>query len=61
MPSQQCAGLMAMLHKEGKPSQIMQAAERLTEWRAANLDGRTVYDTIAEATADHSKHDLELD
>lgn len=61
VPAQQCAGLMAMLHKEGKPNDIMQVAERITDWKAANLDGSAVYGSIAEATEDHSSNDLELD
>lgn len=58
---QQCAGLMALLHKEKKPNQIMQVAERLTEWRAANLDGSNVFDSIEQAKAEHAKNDIELD
>lgn len=61
VPPQQCAGLMAMLHKEGKPNTIMQVAERMIEWKAANLDGSAVYDSIEEAIKDHAANDLELD
>lgn len=36
--TQQCAGLMAVLHREGKPNQIMQVAERLSDFDPDALD-----------------------
>jgi hypothetical protein len=35
---QQCAGLMAVLHREGEPNQIMQVAMRLGHLDPAKLD-----------------------
>lgn len=35
---QQCAGLMAVLHRSGKPNQIMQVAERLGHLDPTTLD-----------------------
>lgn len=35
---QQCAGLMAVLHREGEPNQIMQIAERLGHLDPTALD-----------------------
>lgn len=37
---QQCAGLMAMLHKMGIPNQIMQVGQRLGAFDPAQLDPR---------------------
>lgn len=37
---QQCAGLMAVLHREGRPNQIMQVAMRLTGFDPETLDPR---------------------
>lgn len=35
---QQCAGLMTVLHREKTPNQIMQVAQRLSGFNAADLD-----------------------
>jgi hypothetical protein len=35
---QQCAGLMAVLHRSGRPNQIMQVAERFGELDPSTLD-----------------------
>jgi len=51
---QQCAGVMSVLHKDGKPNAIMQVAERMTDWRAKNLDHSATYASIEEATKDHN-------
>lgn len=44
---QQCAGLIAVLHRSGKPNQIMQVAERLTgiDFDKYDPDG-VAYDSI---------------
>lgn len=51
---QQCAGLMAVLHRSGQHNQIMQVAERLTDFDPASVDPDGVaYASIAEARAAH--------
>lgn len=51
---QQCAGLMAVLHREGKPNQIMQVASRLIGFDPATLDPRQeAYDSLAQAISAH--------
>lgn len=40
---QQCAGLMAVLHAENEPNQIMQVAERLGAFDGGQLDSTTAY------------------
>jgi hypothetical protein len=53
---QQCAGLMAVLHRSGQPNQIMQVAERLTDFDPASVDPDGVaYASIAEAMAAHTE------
>lgn len=52
---QQCAGLMAVLHRSGAPNQIMQVAERLTGFDAGMVDpAGEAYGSIAEAAAAHA-------
>lgn len=51
---QQCAGLMSVLHKSKKPNAIMQVSERLTNWRATNLDHSETYDSIKDAIEGHN-------
>jgi hypothetical protein len=36
--AQQCAGVMAILHREKRPNDAMQIAERLGLWNPASLD-----------------------
>jgi hypothetical protein len=36
--AQQCAGVMAILHREGRPNDAMQIAERFGLWDPARLD-----------------------
>ena len=36
--AQQCAGVMAILHRENRPNDAMQIAERLGLWDPATLD-----------------------
>ena len=36
--AQQCAGVMAILHRENRPNDAMQIAERLGMWNPAALD-----------------------
>ncbi len=36
--AQQCAGVMAILHRENRPNTAMQLAERLGLWNPATLD-----------------------
>ncbi len=51
---QQCAGLMAILHREGKPNQIMQVAERLINFDSNELDpDNEAYDSLADAMSAH--------
>lgn len=52
--SKQCAGLMALLHRAGKPNQIMQVAERLTDFDPSVVDARKVYLSIAECVTAHA-------
>jgi hypothetical protein len=51
---QQCAGLMAVLAREGKPNTIMQVAERLGHLDLTKLDPRgEAYDSFADAYEAH--------
>ena len=51
---QQCTGLMAILHREGTPNQIMQVAERFGALDPAQLDPRgEAYSSWHEALAAH--------
>lgn len=51
---QQCAGLMAVLRREGEDNQIMQVAERLGAARFDDLDPRgEAYASWAEVLAAH--------
>lgn len=51
---QQCAGLMAVLHRSDRHNQIMQVAERLTDFDPATVDPeREAYASIEAATAAH--------
>jgi hypothetical protein len=52
---QQCAGFMALLHKEGRPNQIMQVAQRLAGFDVGTIDGSQVYESIDEAKAAHAR------
>ena len=51
---QQCAGLMSVLHKAGKPSQLMQVAERLGDFGPDSLDHADTYDPLTELFAAHA-------
>lgn len=52
---QQCAGLMAILHRENRPNQIMQVGERFGALDLAKLDpGGEAYATIASAMRAHA-------
>jgi hypothetical protein len=51
---QQCAGLMAVLHRSGRHNQIMQLAERLTGFDPATVDPKgEAYASVEEATRAH--------
>ena len=50
---QQCAGLMALLHREGRDNQIMQVAQRLIGFDAAKLDNAGVFESIDECVEAH--------
>lgn len=43
---QQCAGLMALLHAEGRPSQIMQVGERLGAFDPESLEMSRTFSSI---------------
>jgi hypothetical protein len=61
---QQCAGLMAMLHREGKPNQMMQLAERLgfEGFDPEKLDPDGVcYESIDDAMCEHDPQGAELE
>jgi len=52
---QQCAGVMAILAKEGRPNQIMQVAERLGILRFDDIDPENeAYTSIEQAKNAHS-------
>lgn len=51
---QQCAGLMALLHAEGKPNQIMQVAERLEGFDASKISTNNTFKTVREAIKAHT-------
>lgn len=51
---QQCAGLMAVLHRSNRHNQIMQIAERLTNFDPASVDpAGEAYASCEEALAVH--------
>ena len=53
---QQCAGLMAILHREDQPNQIMQVAGRLSDFDSALVDPkREAYGSLAEALRAHEQ------
>lgn len=52
---QQCAGLMALLHKEGRANQIMRVAERISNFDASKIDASGVYDSTEDAIAAHEE------
>lgn len=52
---QQCAGLMAVLHREGRPNQIMQVAERLGALDPERLDPQhEAYGSLEEVLKAHA-------
>lgn len=51
---QQCAGLMSVLHSEGRPNQIMQIAERLDHFDPSKLCAGEAYLSMAEAIKAHT-------
>jgi hypothetical protein len=53
---QQCAGLMAVLHREGRHNQIMQVAVRMGFLDPEELDpDREAYSTVAETMEAHGR------
>jgi hypothetical protein len=50
---QQCAGLMAVLHAEGAPNQIMQVAQRLAGFDAGKIETEDTFGSLAEVYAAH--------
>lgn len=50
---QQCAGLMSLLHREGRDNQIMQVGQRLGAFYPAQLDHSEVYASIDDAINAH--------
>jgi hypothetical protein len=56
---QQCAGLMAVLHREGKPNQIMQVGERLGGFNPARLDpDKEAYGSLSAVFTAHLTRDV---
>lgn len=52
---QQCVGLMAILHREGRPNQIMQIAERTGFLKPEELDpDKEAYPSVAKMMAAHA-------
>lgn len=51
---QQCAGLMGVLHLEGRPNQIMQVGERFGAFKPQELDTDACYQSIDEAMQAHA-------
>ena len=51
---QQCAGLMALLHREGRPNTIMQVASRLGYLDLGALEPAQVYRSLEEAVESHA-------
>jgi hypothetical protein len=50
--AQHCAGVLAILHREGRPNDMMQIAERLGIWDPASLDPTApFYDSTDAAIA----------
>lgn len=53
---QQCAGLMAVLHREDMPNQIMQVAERLGAFDPSKLDpDNEAFDGLESVYAAHER------
>lgn len=53
---QQCAGLMAVLHREDIPNQIMQVAERISSFDPSLLDPEgEAFASWADALAAHAR------
>lgn len=51
---QQCAGLMAVLHRTGQHNQIMQVAERISAFDPATVDPQgEAYASLADALKAH--------
>lgn len=50
---QQCAGLMAVLHAEGTPNQIMQVAERLIDFDAGKIDNLDTFASWRDVVRTH--------
>ena len=51
--AQQCAGLMALLHRCEKPNQIMQVAERLAGFDPSKIEAQDVYPDIESLLSAH--------
>ena len=49
----QCAGLIALQHKENQPNQITQIATRITDYSPAIIDGSDVFDSYDECVEHH--------
>jgi hypothetical protein len=50
---QQCAGLMGLLYREGRPNTIMQVASRLGALDMNKLDTKTCFQSFAETIKAH--------
>lgn len=50
--AQQCAGVMAILHREERPNDAMQIAERLGLWDPATLDPTAPFYQSTQAAID---------
>lgn len=50
--AQQCAGVMAILHREGRPNTAMQIAERFGLWDPSSLDPTAPWYASTQAAID---------
>src|SRR5262245_45443771 len=50
--AQQCAGVMAILHREGRPNDAMQLAERMGMWSPSKLDWSAPFYESTQAAID---------
>ena len=54
--TQQCAGLIAFLHLQGRANQITQVAQRLAGYDPGEIDASEVYTSEEELMEEHARH-----